>query len=585
MNKLKFILPLILATITLVTFRPIEAQANDTLIQPNFTNTGFYKWANGLWDSYPLDHLSYTNQSLIPFTSPITITGSNKYFITIFQNGNYLGYYSNITLNAGTKLGDLPTSSFLHPNATHFAIGSHLNVFSTTYTEFQTIQVSYSTPAPAVLDFQQSDSNFSGLITIRTTENITQTVSSGPNRYAHVLEVTHPSNFNIDNLTWLFNIDSENIENSTLIPNQETINLYTITSGTNKVTYIYNTGDDFIFGYNEEDDFYGAVMLLTGSGVFNNITSPFSTLVYVYAPDDRSIRDIESDIERQSKSIQLLAPSGTTWPNGSSAISFAFEEYGNFELPTPPAREGYQFINWEISRYTVDNAFDPQWESEQFTLFTRNDGQVLYHFFDFNDNSPSPYGFTRIAPVYEQLQFYTVTFTDWDNSFISSGIVQQGQSATLPNAPTRIGHTFTGWEPPVANIQGNITTVAQYTPNQYTVTWRDTNFSTLKIETVQYSGLAVAPTIQGFTQLVWSPNPNQPISENTTFVLVSSAPITSLPSPTSLTDLFTAVLGSSVGAILTIGTIDLFGIQLSSLIYLFVFGSLALTFLKIIRGN
>jgi uncharacterized repeat protein (TIGR02543 family) len=237
-----------------------------------------------------------------------------------------------------------------------------------------------------------------------------------------------------------------------------------------------------------------------------------------------------------------------------------------------------------------------------------------------------------------------------------------GQPASPPLIPTRNGYTFVGWLPPIADIQGNITTVAQYTPNTYlvtwtsdgteikanqeahdtvilnhapsvtkenhtligwkidptetlvtsgqlvtgplsltavwqeaqtyTVVWRDPSFNTLKIEYVIESGLATPPTYNpgtGFILTGWSPDPSQPITANTTFVaLVTTAPTP--PPPTTpenyspIADLFGGVIGASVGAIMTLGTIELYGIQLNTLIYLFVSMSLGLWILKAIRG-
>ena len=260
----------------------------------------------------------------------------------------------------------------------------------------------------------------------------------------------------------------------------------------------------------------------------------------------------------------------------------------------------------------------------------------------------------NVTPVYQALPSYEVTFLDWDNSLIGTVTVTQGQTATPPFIPTRTGYTFTSWLPPVANVQGNITTVAQYTPitylvtwtnlgveikatqlehdtvilseapfitrenhvligwrinptetlvtsgqlvtmpldliavweeiPTYTVTWRDPSFNTLKIEYVQESGLATPPNYNpgsGFILTGWSPDPTQPITANTIFIAqVSTAPTQptqpTLPgtvNATGLTDLFTGVFGAIVGSLMIIGTIDLFGLQLSSLFWLFFAGT------------
>jgi hypothetical protein len=86
----------------------------------------------------------------------------------------------------------------------------------------------------------------------------------------------------------------------------------------------------------------------------------------------------------------------------------------------------------------------------------------------------------------------------------------------------------------------------------------------------------------------WTPYPTQPITQNITFVAVVEA----LPTPppagtinaTGLTDIFTAVFGAIVGSLMILGTIDLFGLQLSSLFWLFFAGTGFMMAWKMIRG-
>lgn len=283
-----------------------------------------------------------------------------------------------------------------------------------------------------------------------------------------------------------------------------------------------------------------------------------------------------------------------------------------------------------------------------------------YEFTGWNAPSTMPSNNTTVTPIWNQLTSYTVTFEDYDGTPLGTDTVFEGQPASAPVIPTRTGYTFTGWQPPIADIQGNITTVAQYTANTYlvtwnsddvevqatqlphgstilshapfvtyegyafqgwaidpsttlvtsgqiitgplsltaiwvetptyTVTWRDVSFNTLKIEYVQESGLATAPTYDpgsGFVLTGWSPDSTQPIIENTIFI----AQVETAPAPPSIpgdynpiSDLFGGVIGASVGAIMTLGTIDLYGIQLSAIIYLFVSMSLGLWILKAVRG-
>jgi hypothetical protein len=125
----------------------------------------------------------------------------------------------------------------------------------------------------------------------------------------------------------------------------------------------------------------------------------------------------------------------------------------------------------------------------------------------------------------------------------------------------------------------------------YTVTWRDPSFNTLKIEYVAENGIAIPPTYDPGSGLIltgWTPDPTQPITANTQFIAtVTTAPTPPPTIPTNyspIADLFGGVIGASIGAIMTLGTIELYGITLNSLIFLFVSMSLGLWILKAIRG-
>jgi uncharacterized repeat protein (TIGR02543 family) len=106
-----------------------------------------------------------------------------------------------------------------------------------------------------------------------------------------------------------------------------------------------------------------------------------------------------------------------------------------------------------------------------------------------------------------QFNEYTVTFKDEDGTVMRTEIVRHGQSATPPNEPTKENHTFTGWSLGFANVTGNIETVAQYSINTYTVTFKDHDETVLKTETVEHGANATAPsdpTREGYTFTGWS---------------------------------------------------------------------------------
>ena len=102
---------------------------------------------------------------------------------------------------------------------------------------------------------------------------------------------------------------------------------------------------------------------------------------------------------------------------------------------------------------------------------------------------------------------YTVTFQDWNGDVLKTQQVYYQRPATAPENPTRTGYTFTGWDKPFANVTSNLTVTAQYSINTYTVTFKDWDGTTLKVQTVNHGSAATAPanpTREGYTFTGWS---------------------------------------------------------------------------------
>lgn len=117
-------------------------------------------------------------------------------------------------------------------------------------------------------------------------------------------------------------------------------------------------------------------------------------------------------------------------------------------------------------------------------------------------------GVNNIASInVDPRESYTVTFKDHDDTTIKTQTVRRGDSAIAPANPVRIGHTFAGWSAGYTNVTSDLTITAQYTINQYTVTFKDHDNTTLKTQTVMYGGSAAAPQVpvrSGYTFTGWS---------------------------------------------------------------------------------
>ena len=64
---------------------------------------------------------------------------------------------------------------------------------------------------------------------------------------------------------------------------------------------------------------------------------------------------------------------------------------------------------------------------------------------------------------------FVVTFVDGDGNDITKQTVMEGESAVVPVAPYKPGHTFTHWNDYTTNVYSDLTITARYLPNKYVV--------------------------------------------------------------------------------------------------------------------
>lgn len=102
--------------------------------------------------------------------------------------------------------------------------------------------------------------------------------------------------------------------------------------------------------------------------------------------------------------------------------------------------------------------------------------------------------FYRIRAIGDELESYTVTFCDYDNTILSQQIVYEGENAVAPSNPQREGYTFIGWNLDYTNITSDVTIMAQYKINRYKVTFRNWDGTIIKIDSVAYQSTPIPPT-------------------------------------------------------------------------------------------
>jgi len=655
MNKLKFILPLILATITLVTYRPIEAQASTT--QYNINWSPGYVSPNG-------DIITGGNATNMNYSNLIEIINNS----IIFNYPNYIhsiSYYNNGTfIQFNTNNNNTPYNTFwgtnhidfsninIPNNTTHFRINvnrtftsSDSNSPQLTTEQLDSLIVSYTTPAPALPS--ENPTTFPNITFI-------------DNQSINVVTGMPESNNNFMR-TDLIDIGSKsNLPANFVFAGEERLNTLGLFYPT--ITLYYDSNMELINYSGREIRTASSGGNLIGTRLFpSNLIS--NDDVGIVPNDTKYIAYVvikDSTADRTTSGGEVINPIGTAnftdWQEYEFVTNLRLVRWG----VQTPISQGGGIIFFFSAFLEVGTNLEPFTESLLTDPNVAREGFIAVGF-DGATTVPSASGNVDKLVIYEQLITYTVTFLDYDGTFLGTDTVQDGFPANPPLIPTRTGYTFTSWLPPIASITGDITTTAQYTPNLYqitwisdgvivkqtnepydsqildiipfvtkenhtlvgwiysfdsspvvsglvqfaftaeavwqevptfTVTWRDPSFNTLKIEYVIESGLATPPSYNPGSGLIlvgWTPDPTQPITQNTTFIaVVQTAPTP--PPPTTpesyspIADLFGGVIGASIGAIMTLGTIELYGITLNSLIFLFVSMSLGLWILKAIRG-
>ena len=161
--------------------------------------------------------------------------------------------------------------------------------------------------------------------------------------------------------------------------------------------------------------------------------------------------------------------------DGGSEVAPITQDYGTaITAPADPTREGYTFTGWDTAIPATMPAHNmtitAQWTVNQYTITFDTDGG------------------SEVAPITQDY----------------------GSAITAPAAPTREGYTFTGWDKtiPATMPAGDMTITAQWTVNQYTITYdldggtAEGNPDTYTVETDAFT--LKNPTRPGHTFTGWS---------------------------------------------------------------------------------
>jgi hypothetical protein len=229
-------------------------------------------------------------------------------------------------------------------------------------------------------------------------------------------------------------------------------------------------------------------------------------------------------------------------PAGGSAVPSIVQKYGAaVEAPSDPVREGHSFAGWEpsvpstmpagdlrvVARWTVNTytiSFDSAGGSEVKSITQAYGSDVKapadparegYAFAGWEPSVPStmPAGDLRVKAVWARLapRMSTISFDPNGGSSVGSIIQEAGTTVSVPAEPTRVGHTFAGWEPSVPSTMpaGDLRVVARWTVNTYTISFDSYGGSEVKSITQAYGTDVKAPSDpvrEGHSFAGWEPS-------------------------------------------------------------------------------
>ncbi|MBE0481856.1 MAG: InlB B-repeat-containing protein, partial [Bacterioplanes sp.] len=195
--------------------------------------------------------------------------------------------------------------------------------------------------------------------------------------------------------------------------------------------------------------------------------------------------------------------------DGGSSVSSITQGLGSeITAPANPSKTGYSFVGWSPVIPAImpanNQTHTAQWMVNAYTLsFDSAGGSAVADITqDFGTNITEPTAPTRIGYTFEgwnppvpatmplngsahtaqwTVNAYTMSFDSAGGSTVADITQDFGTNITEPTAPTRIGYTFEGWNPPVPAtmpLNGSAHT-AQWTVNAYTMSFDSAGGSTV----------------------------------------------------------------------------------------------------------
>lgn len=307
-------------------------------------------------------------------------------------------------------------------------------------------------------------------------------------------------------------------------------------TGAPSISEVVALGDVSLASVSSGDagDIGGFIGLVTGSALIKNsyargsVTGPAATTNGARGIGGFAGRATSSAVIENSYSVNTVATTGGTLggfvgnSSGSPSVTNSFWDVtvsgvgSDSSTANSSGGMGKSTANMKDVITFVNAGWDFQTET-----FNGSD-----NFWGINSTDRSAYPFLSweaFTHDSSRLEF-TVTFQDHDATLLKSETVIWKNNATPPSDPTRTGYTFSGWSATSTGITANTTLTAQYTINQYTLTFNSAGGSAVSAITQNYNTAITPPadpTRAGYTFLGWSPAiPSNMPAANTTLVAI-----------------------------------------------------------------
>ena len=222
--------------------------------------------------------------------------------------------------------------------------------------------------------------------------------------------------------------------------------------------------------------------------------------------------------------------------DGGSEVAPITQAYATaVTAPEAPTKEGYTFAGWDkeipATMPAEDLVITASWTINQYTITFNTDGgsaidaitqdyatavtapeaptKVGYTFAGWDKEIPATMPAEDLVITASwTINEYTITFDVDGGSAIEAITQAYGTDVTAPAAPTKEGYTFGGWdkEIPATMPAENVTITASWTINQYTITFDVAGGSAVDAITQDYATAVTAPeapTKTGYTFAGW----------------------------------------------------------------------------------